>query len=175
MLGNGTANIFIRVAVEAEDIGAEAADQYRSFQLLEPYLSSPLSFEKHGFFHVDPSVVSELIERYFDFDGSFMREMLGRRLNNKLRDHLDDVSEKTKLEEKACLRQVRLLDVCLSCSDALKFDNLRRLYKKVISLNHIHPSSLPVAQMLQTNFRISARLARFANVLHQLAAFLTPC
>eukprot|EP01122_Echinamoeba_exundans_P001012 TRINITY_DN1095_c0_g1_i4.p1 TRINITY_DN1095_c0_g1~~TRINITY_DN1095_c0_g1_i4.p1 ORF type:complete len:275 (-),score=26.24 TRINITY_DN1095_c0_g1_i4:29-853(-) len=44
-----------------------------------------------------------------------------------------------------------------------QFDNLRRVYKKVISLNHVHPSSLPVAQMLQTNFRISSKLARFVE------------
>jgi hypothetical protein len=44
-----------------------------------------------------------------------------------------------------------------------QFDNLRRVYKKVISLNHVHPSSLPVAQMLQTNFRVSAKLARSAD------------
>eukprot|EP01122_Echinamoeba_exundans_P001009 TRINITY_DN1095_c0_g1_i1.p1 TRINITY_DN1095_c0_g1~~TRINITY_DN1095_c0_g1_i1.p1 ORF type:complete len:391 (-),score=37.90 TRINITY_DN1095_c0_g1_i1:29-1201(-) len=131
--------------VDPDDIGREANDQYRTFHLLEPYLASPLSFEKHNFFHVDPSVVSELIERYFDFDSGFMREMVGRRLSNKLRDHMDDISERTRLEEGSCLRQ---------------FDNLRRVYKKVISLNHVHPSSLPVAQMLQTNFRISSKLAR---------------
>ena len=44
--------------------------------------------------------------RWYEFDDSVVREILGRKLSAKTRKDLDEVSEKTKVRIRSCRRQV---------------------------------------------------------------------
>lgn len=57
-----------------------------------------------------------MIELYYTFDETVVREFLGRKLSGKNRRDLDDVSEKTNISLKSCQRQ---------------FDNIKRVLKVV--------------------------------------------
>ena len=56
--------------------------------------------------------------RYYEFDQSVMREMLGKKLSSTDRKNLDDVSEKTQVQLKSCQRQFVALtvDEFVACS-----------------------------------------------------------
>ena len=58
---------------------------------------------------IAPSVRKKLIEKYFSFDKPIFRELFGKKLTNKVRKDLDDVSEKTEIEMTSCRRQVCLI------------------------------------------------------------------
>ena len=57
-----------------------------------------------------------MIESYHSLDPGFCREILGRKLNSKLRKDLDEVSEKTGILVRSCRRQ---------------FDNIKKVFKAV--------------------------------------------
>jgi len=57
-----------------------------------------------------------LIERYYSLDGALCRELLGKKLNSRLRKDLDEVAEKCGVSLKSCRRQ---------------FDNVKRVFKAV--------------------------------------------
>ena len=57
-----------------------------------------------------------VIESYHSLDPGFSREILGRKLNSKLRKDLDEVSEKTGILVRSCRRQ---------------FDNIKKVFKAV--------------------------------------------
>ena len=57
-----------------------------------------------------------MIESYHSLDPGFSREILGRKLNSKLRKDLDEVSEKTGILVRSCRRQ---------------FDNIKKVFKAV--------------------------------------------
>jgi len=79
----------------------------------------------------------------------FARELVGKRPNNKVRDTLEDIASRIDVPVVSCRRQ---------------FENLRRVYKRVISMNHNHQQGpLTVTDRITANFRISPKLAAYAQ------------
>jgi hypothetical protein len=90
------------------------------FETMEHFLHRPRSFmDQYFIFALPPHIKKHLIEKYYSFDESVVRELLGKRLTSRSRKDLDDVAEKTKVPLHSCRRQ---------------FDNLKRIYKKVEDL-----------------------------------------
>lgn len=150
----------------AEDFAAGAVeahfhDQYRVFQDLDAFMAQPTVFEKHRNYQIHPKLVVELIERsalpsaalcsvltpvdrYYQFTDVFARELVGKRPNNKVRDTMEDVAARVGIPVVSCRRQ---------------FENLRRIYKRVISMNHGNQQSpLLVTDRIVSNFRLSTKL-----------------
>ena len=65
---------------------------------------------------MDSTTKKRVIESYHSLDPGFSREILGRKLNSKLRKDLDEVSEKTGILVRSCRRQ---------------FDNIKKVFKAV--------------------------------------------
>ena len=65
---------------------------------------------------LDSTTKKRVIESYHSLDPGFSREILGRKLNSKLRKDLDEVSEKTGILVRSCRRQ---------------FDNIKKVFKAV--------------------------------------------
>lgn len=53
-------------------------------------------------------VVSLSLFRYYAFDDTFVREVLGKKLSKGTKKDLDDISAKTGVTLKSCRRQVSL-------------------------------------------------------------------
>ena len=95
---------------------SETRDQYRTFQLLEPYLQLPPTLLNQHLFQLSIATKLALIEQYYTFDEIVVREFLGKKLSTKNRKDLDDVSEKTEILLKSCRRQ---------------FDNIKQVLRVV--------------------------------------------
>lgn len=94
----------------------QIANQFRLFESLEHYLHRPKNFVEQYVVPIPLEIKKFMVERYYCFDESVIRELLGKRLNARSRKDLDEVSEKTKISLTSCRRQ---------------FDNLKRIYKRV--------------------------------------------
>eukprot|EP00003_Mantamonas_plastica_P012565 TRINITY_DN2249_c0_g1_i8.p1 TRINITY_DN2249_c0_g1~~TRINITY_DN2249_c0_g1_i8.p1 ORF type:complete len:297 (+),score=67.02 TRINITY_DN2249_c0_g1_i8:712-1602(+) len=92
----------------------DTVDQFRLFEQMEQYLAEPTNFRYQTSFVMDDSEWKGLCALYFDFDDQVYRYFIGKKINNRLRKDLEDISEDTAIPLRACQRQ---------------FDNLRLLYK----------------------------------------------
>lgn len=99
-----------------ELIASDVLDHFRTYSLLEKLLSNPNKLQEQLAFQIEPQTRQLLIEKYYDFDDSVIRELLGKKLSSRHRKDLDEVSEKTGIPLKSCRRQ---------------FDNVKRIYKTV--------------------------------------------
>ncbi|CDQ77108.1 unnamed protein product [Oncorhynchus mykiss] len=90
----------------AEVLRSDTMDQYRTFQMCERLLHSPAKLANQLLFQIPPHRQAMLIERYYTFDGVFVREVLGKKLSKGTKKDLDDVSAKTGVTLKSCRRQV---------------------------------------------------------------------
>ena len=99
---------------------SETEDQYRLFNLLEPYLQNPRTLIKQHVFPIPSHVCKELIEQYYALDEAVIREFLGKKLNARHRRELDDISKSTGISLKSCCRQ---------------FDNIKQVLKAVDDLD----------------------------------------
>lgn len=90
------------------------ADQYRMFNHLEHYLSSPLLLTPHLkiWFQIANSTQEKLIEKYYTYNGSVMKEVIYKKLAKSRKD-LDDISVATRLPLMSVTRQS---------------DNIKRMY-----------------------------------------------
>lgn len=95
---------------------SETQDQFRMFELLQPYLQLPQTFMNQHLFQLSQSKKRAMIERYYAFDETVVREFLGKRLSTKNRKDLDNISEKTDISLKSCRRQ---------------FDNIKQVLRVV--------------------------------------------
>ena len=95
---------------------SETRDQFRIFLILEPYLQSPPTFLTQNLVQLPTSTKKALIEQYYAFDESVVREFFGKKLSTRNRKDLDDVSEKTGISLKSCRRQ---------------FDNIKQILRVV--------------------------------------------
>lgn len=98
---------------------SETDDQYRLFNLLEPYLQNPRTLIKQHVFPIPSHVCKEIIEQYYALDEGVIREFLGKKLNARHRRDLDDISKSTGVSLKSCCRQ---------------FDNIKQVLKAVDDL-----------------------------------------
>lgn len=125
---------------------SDVQDHYRTFQMLERLLHSPPRLSEQWTFQITPSIQKMLIERYYEFDSSVIREFLGKKLSSRNRKDLDEVSEKTGIHIKSCRRQ---------------FDNVKRVYKVVDDMIG------PLVQNIQNQFLLPENLARkYAAVVY---------
>uniref|UniRef100_A0A8C7HTF9 Fibroblast growth factor (acidic) intracellular binding protein a n=1 Tax=Oncorhynchus kisutch TaxID=8019 RepID=A0A8C7HTF9_ONCKI len=123
----------------AEVLRSDTMDQYRTFQMCERLLHSPAKLANQLLFQIPPHRQTMLIERYYTFDGVFVREVLGKKLSKGTKKDLDDVSAKTGVTLKSCRRQ---------------FDNFKRVFKVVEELKG------PLVENIRQHFLLSDKLAR---------------
>ena len=83
--------------------------QNNVFSLLFSGHDSPLQL-------LDSTTKKRVMESYHSLDSAFCREILGRKLNSKLRKDLDEVADKTGILIRSCRRQ---------------FDNIKKVFKAV--------------------------------------------
>ncbi|ESN90083.1 hypothetical protein HELRODRAFT_194696, partial [Helobdella robusta] len=114
-------------------------DQYRTFKLLENYLKNPTELSYQLELQLAPEIQSQLIEKYYEFDTLVVREFIGRKLSTRLRNSLDDISDRTKISVRSCKRQ---------------FDNVKQVLKVVEDL----PGS--ILNNIISNFLLSSHLAQ---------------
>ncbi|KAM9511651.1 acidic fibroblast growth factor intracellular-binding protein B-like isoform 2-T2 [Salvelinus alpinus] len=123
----------------AEVLHSDTMDQYRTFQMCERLLHSPVKLANQLLFQIPPHRQAMLIERYYAFDSVFVREVLGKKLSKGTKKDLDDVSAKTGVTLKSCRRQ---------------FDNFKRVFKVVEELKG------PLVENIRQHFFLSDKLAR---------------
>jgi len=114
-------------------------DNYRNFSMLERLLQNPPRMDEQLTFQIHPDTQKLIIESYYEFDASVMREILGKKLSSRNRNSLDDVSEKTRVPLRACRRQ---------------FDNLKQVFKVVEDMMGSLVSNI------RTHFLLSPNLAQ---------------
>nr|XP_046914144.1 acidic fibroblast growth factor intracellular-binding protein B-like isoform X2 [Dermatophagoides farinae] len=114
-------------------------DQYRTFQMLEKLLHIPIQLSEQWTFQMTPVTQQMLIEKYYDFKDTVVREILGKKLSARNRKELDEVSERTEVSIKSCRRQ---------------FDNIKRVFKMVEDI----PGNL--CQNIQSHFLLPPDLAK---------------
>ncbi|KAN0014505.1 hypothetical protein ACTFIU_000823 [Dictyostelium citrinum] len=118
----------------------ETEDQYRNFSLLQKALEHPKTLSSHSMFQMDPSSRTLLIEGFYDFKDTLLRELIGRKLTSGQRRDLDDLSEKLKLRLSSCERQ---------------FDNLKRISRVVFA--DLKTSAL---EIIMNEFSLSRELSK---------------
>ena len=125
---------------------SEVRDQYRLFQILEPYLQSPQTLLTQPLFQLSSANKRALLECYYTFNEEVVREFLGKKLSSKNRKDLDNVSEKTGITLKSCRRQ---------------FDNIKRILRVVDDFE-----GTPLVQNIIDQFLLPEELARsYASVV----------
>lgn len=125
--------------VHEELIIGYVLDQYRTFQMIEKLLHIPTQLSEQWTFQMTPQTEKLLIEKYYDFKDTVIREILGKKLSARNRKELEDVSEKTEIGIKSCRRQ---------------FDNIKRVYKMVEDM------AGNLCQNIQTHFLLPHELAK---------------
>ncbi|XP_030637941.1 acidic fibroblast growth factor intracellular-binding protein B isoform X2 [Chanos chanos] len=123
----------------SEVLLSDTMDQFRTFQMCERLLQSPTKLANQLLFQIPPQRQAMLIERYYEFDSVFAREVLGKKLSKGTKKDLDDISSKTGIALKSCRRQ---------------FDNFKRVFKVVEELRG------PLVENIQHHFLLSDALAR---------------
>lgn len=132
--------------VHEDLIISDILDQYRTFHMIEKLLPAPTQLSEQWTFQLTPTTQRILIEKYYDFDDSVIREILGKKLSGRNRKDLDDVADKTTVGIKSCRRQ---------------FDNVKRVYKAVEDM------SGNLSLNIQTNFLLPKFLAqKYAAVVY---------
>ncbi|KAG0263696.1 hypothetical protein BG011_008299 [Mortierella polycephala] len=106
----------VKPAVPSRVLKSYITSQYRTYEMMHHYLHHPRHFAGQFMFPLSQSAKQHLIEMYYSFDESVVREILGKKLNSRTRKDLDEVHEKTGVKLASCRRQ---------------FDNLKRVMKKV--------------------------------------------
>ncbi|KAL7853931.1 hypothetical protein AOLI_G00207750 [Acnodon oligacanthus] len=122
-----------------EVLHSDTMDQYRTFQMCERLLHCPSKLANQLLFQIPAHRQAMLIERYYEFDHTFAREVLGKKLSKGTKKDLDDISLKTGVALKSCRRQ---------------FDNFKRVFKVVEELKG------PLVENVQHHFLLSDSLAR---------------
>lgn len=126
-------------------IVADILDQYRTFALIEKLLPCPAKLSEDWTFRMAESTKITLVEKFYEFDETVMRAILGKKLSARSRKDLDEVSRKSGKSIKSCRRQ---------------FDNFKRIYKTIDGL----PGN--IVTNIQNQFLLSERLAqKYANYM----------
>lgn len=118
---------------------SDVQDHYRTFLMLEHLLKNPPKMSQQLQFQIAPGTRTMLIEKYYEFDPTVIREILGKKLSSRNRNSLDDVSDKTRVPLRSCRRQ---------------FDNVKRVFKTVEEMMGTLPDNI------KTHFHLSDSLAK---------------
>ena len=73
-------------------------------------------FAEQFLFPLPAHVRQALIDGYYELDGPFVKEILGKKLTSNMRKNLDEISEEIAIPVVSCRRQVNILSALL-CSD----------------------------------------------------------
>ncbi|KAK7481158.1 hypothetical protein BaRGS_00027591 [Batillaria attramentaria] len=122
-----------------DDLLSDVQDHFRLFSGLEAMLKSPPRLQNQQIYQIDHDTQTMLIEKYYSFDASVIREVLGKKLSSRSRKDLDDISEQTGVPLRSCRRQ---------------FDNVKRVFKTVEEMKGY------LVENICTHFRLSENLAR---------------
>ncbi|XP_065143077.1 acidic fibroblast growth factor intracellular-binding protein B isoform X2 [Paramisgurnus dabryanus] len=131
--------VLLECEANEEVLLSDTMDQFRTFQMFERLLQSPSKVANQLVFQISPHHRAMLIERYYEFDSVFAREVLGKKLSKGTKKDLDDISSKTGIALKSCRRQ---------------FENFKRVFKVVEDLKG------PLVENIQHHFLLSDDLAR---------------
>ncbi|ELU08879.1 hypothetical protein CAPTEDRAFT_206066 [Capitella teleta] len=118
---------------------SDTLDHYRNFFVLERYLKNPVLVGDQLLMQISPQTQAMLIEKYYEFDSSVVRELLGKKLTTRQRNALDDVSDKTRVPLRSCRRQ---------------FDNVKQVFKTVEEMLG------SLVDNIKTHFLLSDHLAK---------------
>lgn len=105
----------------------EITDQWRLFEMIEHFLQTPLLFANCSYsFHMIPDLHMQqclrMIHGYYSFDNSVAQELVGKKITNKGRRDIDDVSETTNIPMRSCKRQLEnVRRVFTSLEDSTQF------------------------------------------------------
>lgn len=128
-----------------EELLSDVKDNFRLFSSLQQLLKCPTRFGEQTIYQIDIDTQRSLIDKYYQFDPTVARELLGRKLSNKNRNSLDEIAEKTKISLKSCCRQ---------------FDNIKRVFKTVEEL----PGSLE--KNIKSHYILSDELCKkYASIV----------
>lgn len=128
---------------------SQVVSQFRFFDKMKYLLVDPQSFETNPLtYNIPPSIKRIMIEKYFSFDEIFMREIIGRKLNPKLRKELEEIKEKTKKTLGSCQRQ---------------FENILRISKEIREEEN---SKLDIPSFIKKEFLLSDTTSnRYSRIL----------
>jgi hypothetical protein len=119
--------------------------QYRQFELLVPCLETPRTFNTQILFPLNRESISFFINSYYGFEVSVMRELIGKRITQRLRKELDVISQKCRYPLVGCKRI---------------FDNLKRMFKRVEEFDG------PAIESITSYFLIPVDMAhQYANII----------
>lgn len=118
---------------------ADILDQYRTFGLIEKLLLCPTKLSEDWTFRMSEQTKRTLIEKFYDFDETVMRSILGKELSSRSRKNLDEISRKSGKSLKSCRRQ---------------FDNFKRIFKTIDGLDGTTTNNI------KNQFLLSERLAQ---------------
>ncbi|XP_041948565.1 acidic fibroblast growth factor intracellular-binding protein B-like isoform X1 [Alosa sapidissima] len=125
--------------VSSDVVHSDTMDQFRTFHMCEKLLHCPAKLGNQLLFQIPPQKQAMMIERYYQFDSAFAREVLGKKLSKGVKKDLDDISSKTGIGVKSCRRQ---------------FDNFKRVFKVVEELKG------PLVDNVKRHFLLSDSLAK---------------
>lgn len=120
----------------------EVDDQYCLFTLLEHYLSIPQLLKIQTVCSISLDLQNVLIDKYWSLDDLFIREILNRKLINKNRKDIEEISEITGLNIRRITRQYDNLKKMFSLFEENSihhhhnYDNLYSFISKTYLLNH---------------------------------------
>jgi hypothetical protein len=119
--------------------------QYRNFEMIESFLHHPKVLNTQLIFQLSPSTKQALIQSYYKLDNRVLRELLGKKLNHRLRKELVQIAQKTRISILGCKRM---------------FENLKRVAK------HVEDVEGDILKIISKHFLLSKQLAtQYLNVI----------
>ncbi len=120
---------------QADLLKCDVIDKYRSFQLLEHFLSQPPLLRNQSLCIIPEDIQISVIEKYWSLDDIFVREVLNKRLTKSRKD-MEDACETTGLNIRRVTRQFdNIKNICTAFEDASS-NNIYIFIIRNFLLNH---------------------------------------
>jgi hypothetical protein len=121
---------------QSELLRCEVIDQYRSFQIIEHYLSQPNLLKNQSLCIICEEMQPIVIEKYWSLDDIFVREVLNKRLTKSRKD-LEDACDSTGLNLRRVTRQFdNIKHICTAFEDASQGNNIYTFIIRNFLLSH---------------------------------------
>lgn len=142
---SGNEDIDFRLDPQLIDLlGHEVLDNYRTFELLDHYLCSPILLSNQTMLQISHATQLWIIQHYYQLDDVVIREILARRMTKNRKD-LDEISEITNFPLKRVTRH---------------FDNLKRISSAIEKHSDIEERQCHILNFIETNYILPKLLAR---------------
>jgi len=122
----------------------DTKDHYRNFEVLEKFFCSPETFAYQTLIIIPDQMFLSLLEKYYEFHDDVFRDLAGKKLKQKTKHTLDDLSDRIHVPIKCCRRE---------------FDNIRRIYDFVLERKEENKPIGSLTEVIQQQFLISTQLA----------------